>query len=237
MKVKTFIPLLFIIPALFLSCNPNKDKDPYAEVKDFMIDVHLKGRGIKDTAVLEAMRRVKREEFVPFIIRNKAYQDNPLPIGQGQVISQPYIAAFMTEALQLKPDDKVLEIGTGSGYHAAVMAEIAKKVYTIEILESLAKKSEKLLNELGYKNIHVRAGDGYVGWPEVAPFDKILLTASPPKIPQPLIDQLKDGGILVSPVDIEDSQMLIRGIKKDGKLVTENLLDVRFVPMIGKIRE
>jgi len=183
------------------------------------------------------MRRVKRHLFVPPGQRDAAYDDHPLPIGEGQTISQPYIVGLMSEALRLKPETRVLEIGTGSGYQAAILGELAREVYTIEIVRPLGEQARALLAQLGYKNIHVRIGDGYAGWPDKAPFDAIILTASPVKIPEPLIRQLKVGGVLVAPVGPAGDQRLIRLTRgKDGRVKREHLLDVRFVPMTGKAR-
>jgi len=159
-----------------------------------MVNRQIKARGIRDCKVLEAMAKVPRHEFVPEAYRDMAYSDTPLPIGEGQTISQPYIVALMTEALELNPGDRVLEVGTGSGYHAAVLSEIAKEVYTIEIIESLGRTAEERLKRLGYKNVKVRIGDGYLGWQEYAPFDAIIVTCAPEHIPQPLVEQLAEGG-------------------------------------------
>jgi protein-L-isoaspartate(D-aspartate) O-methyltransferase len=179
------------------------------------------------------MLKVPRHEFVPEHLRPLAYSDSPLPIGEDQTISQPYIVAFMTEALKLKPHDKVLEIGTGSGYQAAVLAEIADSVFTIEIIESLGKSADVRLKRLGYQNVVVRIGDGYQGWVEEAPFDAIMVTAAPDQVPQPLIDQLKVGGRLVIPVGVEE-QELVRITKTNEGVTRENLLPVMFVPMTGE---
>ena len=177
-----------------------------------------------------------RHKYVPKQLENRAYEDRPLPIGEAQTISQPYIVAFMTEALELTPDSRVLEIGTGSGYQAAVLAELAKEVYTIEIIESLGESSANLLKELGYKNIFVRIGDGYEGWPEFAPYDAIMVTAAPREIPQNLLEQLKEGGRLVIPVGTF-AQELIRVTKTKTGFAQEKLLGVRFVPMTGAAQE
>lgn len=201
-----------------------------------MVDWQIAARGVRDGKVLEAMRKVPRHEFVPAGQRRMAYADHPLSIGEGQTISQPYIVAFMTESLGLRGDEKVLEIGTGSGYQAAVLAEIVEKVYTIEIVEPLGRRAEALLDRLGYSNIEVRIGDGYLGWPEEAPFDAVIVTAAPDHVPQPLIDQLKPGGRLIIPVG-NYSQTLVRMTKTESGIVRENLLPVRFVPMTGQARE
>jgi len=193
-------------------------------------------QGIRDEAVLRAMRAVPRERFVHESQRDLAYADHPLPIGYDQTISQPYIVAFMTEAARLLPTDRVLEIGTGSGYQAAVLAEIADQVYSIEIVRPLGERAAKRLRELGYDNIHVRIGDGYAGWPEEAPFDAILVTAAPDHVPPALLDQLKPGGRMVIPVgDVEEGQSLMVLTKAaDGTIMREDVLAVRFVPMLGE---
>jgi protein-L-isoaspartate(D-aspartate) O-methyltransferase len=198
-----------------------------------MVKTQLVARGIASKRVLAVMKRVPRHRFVPIPWRRLAYSDRPLPIGFRQTISQPYVVAFMTEALDVGPQHRVLEIGTGSGYQTAVLAELCRHVYTIEIVTNLAKRSAKLLKDLGYKNISARHGDGYHGWPKAAPFDRILLTAAPPKIPKPLVDQLAAGGFLVAPVG-RHSQKLVRWKKTARGLVRHDLLDVRFVPMTGK---
>src|SRR4051794_31138533 len=197
-----------------------------------MVEQQLKPRGIKDERVLAAMAKVPREEFVPADERSDAYEDGPLPIGYDQTISQPYIVAFMTEQLRLKPSDRLLEIGTGSGYQAAVLAELVMDVYTIEIVEPLAKTAEATLQRLGYKNVHLKVGDGYQGWPEEAPFDAIIVTCAPENVPQPLVNQLKDGGRMVIPVGEQFAQQLYLLEKKNGQLKESATLPVRFVPML-----
>ncbi len=197
-----------------------------------MVERQIESRGIKDPLVLRAMRKVPRHEFVPETYVDEAYNDHPLPIGHGQTISQPYIVAFMTEALALKGGEKVLEIGTGSGYQAAILAEIAAHVYTIEIVEPLCRRAADLLTRLGYENVDVRCGDGYAGWPEQAPFDAVMVTAAPAEIPPRLVEQLAEGGRMVLPLG-KYSQMLVLLTKKEGKIEKKNLLPVRFVPMTG----
>ena len=197
-----------------------------------MVQQQLKAEGIKDERVLAAMAKVPREEFVPADQRAGAYQDGPLLIGYDQTISQPYIVAFMTEQLRPKPGDRVLEIGSGSGYQAAILAELVTEVYTIEIVEPLAKTAEATLQRLGYKNVHLKVGDGYKGWPEEAPFDAIIVTCAPDKVPQPLVDQLKDGGRMVIPVGERFAQQLYLLEKKNGQLKESVTLPVRFVPML-----
>jgi len=202
-----------------------------------MVTEQLKARGISDERVLNAMNKVPREEFVPPDSRAGSYEDGPLPIGYGQTISQPYIVAFMTEQLQPKPSDRVLEIGTGSGYQAAILAELMSEVYSIEIVEPLAKNAEATLQRLGYENVHVKTGDGYKGWPEAAPFDAIIVTCAPDKVPQPLVDQLKDDGRMVIPVGDRFAQELYLLEKKNGQLKQSATLPVRFVPMAREASE
>jgi protein-L-isoaspartate(D-aspartate) O-methyltransferase len=209
----------------------------YKRMREKMVKSQIEARGIRDARVLNAIRMVERHVFVPASERAFAYEDRPLPIGERQTISQPYIVAYMTEAASPKSDDKVLEIGTGSGYQAAVISKLVQHVYSIEIVESLGKRAKEVLKENGYSNVTVRIGDGYAGWPEKALFNVILLTAAPPKIPQPLIDQLAPGGRLIAPVG-KMFQSLIRITKSaDGKIHREELLPVRFVPMTGKAQE
>ena len=204
----------------------------FAAQRERMVEQQLKPRGIKDDRVLAAMARVPREEFVPANERGDAYEDGPLPIGFDQTISQPYIVAFMTEQLRLKSSDRLLEIGTGSGYQAAVLAELVADVYTIEIVEPLAKTAEATLQRLGYKNVYLRVGDGYQGWPEEAPFDAIIVTCAPDKVPEPLVEQLKDDGRMVIPVGERFAQQLYLLEKKNGQLKESATLPVRFVPMV-----
>jgi len=209
----------------------------FAAQRQRMVEQQLKPRGIKDERVLAAMAKVLREEFVPMDARSDAYEDGPLPIGYDQTISQPYIVAFMTEQLRLKPSDHVLEIGSGSGYQAAILAELVAELYTIEIVEPLAKSAEATLQRLGYRNVHVKMGDGYKGWPEEAPFDAIIVTCAPEKVPQPLVDQLKDGGRMVIPVGEQFAQQLYLLEKKSGQLKESATLPVRFVPMQRESRK
>ena len=204
----------------------------FAAQRQRMVEQQLKPRGITDERVIAAMAKVPREEFIPLDARSDAYEDGPLPIGHGQTISQPYIVAFMTEQLRLTPGDRILEIGSGSGYQAAILAELVSDVYTIEIVEPLAKTAEAALQRLGYKNVHVRLGDGYKGWPEEAPFDAVIVTCAPEKVPQPLVDQLRDGGRIVIPVGERFAQQLYLLEKTNGRLKESVTLPVRFVPMI-----
>lgn len=201
------------------------------KLRDLMVKTQIEARGVSDKGVLDAMRKVERHKFVPGSHIASAYEDHPLPIGHGQTISQPYIVALMTELCELNGTEKVLEIGTGSGYQAAILSLLAGKVYSIEIVEPLGKSARQKLAELGYSNVHVRIGDGYRGWPEEAPFDVIILTASPPKIPQTLIEQMAEGGILVAP-EGDFSQELVKITKQNGKISRRTITYVRFVPMI-----
>ena len=202
-----------------------------------MVEQQLKPRGIKEERVLAAMAKVPREEFIPVDVRADAYEDGPLPIGYDQTISQPYVVAFMTEQLRPKPSDRVLEIGSGSGYQAAILAELVGEVYTIEIVGPLAKSAEATLQRLGYKNVHIKAGDGYKGWPEEAPFDAVIVTCAPEKVPQPLVDQLEDGGRMVIPVGERFAQQLYLLEKKNGQLKESVTLPVRFVPMLREAQK
>jgi protein-L-isoaspartate(D-aspartate) O-methyltransferase len=206
----------------------------FAAERQRMVQRQLMPRGINDGRVLAAMEKVPREEFVPPDSRAASYEDGPLPIGYGQTISQPYIVAFMTEELRPKPSDRVLEIGTGSGYQAAILAELVKEVYTVEIVEPLAKNAEATLQRLGYKNVQVKVGDGYRGWPEYAPFDAITVTCAPDHVPQQLTDQLKDGGRMIIPVGGRFAQELYLLEKRNGQLKESAVLPVRFVPMVGE---
>ena len=199
-----------------------------------MVEQQLKPRGIHDERVLAAMAKVPREEFVPENLRAQSYSDNALPIGHDQTISQPFIVAFMTEQLRLQPNDRVLEIGTGSGYQTAVLAELVKEVYTIEIIEPLAKDASARLARLDDNNAHVKVGDGFQGWPEVAPFDAIIVTCAPDKVPQPLTQQLKEGGRMIIPVGNGLDQQLHLLEKKNGQLAERVILPVRFVQMTGE---
>jgi protein-L-isoaspartate(D-aspartate) O-methyltransferase len=209
----------------------------FAAHRQRMVEQQLKPRDIKDQRVLAAMAKVPREEFIPVDARVDAYEDGPLPIGYDQTISQPYIVAFMTEQLGLKPGDRVLEVGSGSGYQAAILAELVAEVYTIEIVEPLANTAKATLQRLGYKNVHIKAGDGYNGWPEEAPFDAIIVTCAPDKVPQPLVDQLIDGGRMVIPVGERFAQQLYLLEKKNGQLKESVTLPVRFVPMKREAQE
>lgn len=199
-----------------------------------MVESQIVERGIRDKRVIEVMRKVPRHLFVPEDIIDSAYDDRALPIGHGQTISQPYIVALMTELLELKGDEKILEIGTGSGYQAAILAELVKEVHTIERVEQLAEEAKKRFEKIGMKNIKVYVKDGTEGLTEEAPFDRIIITAATPEIPQPLIEQLKEGGIIVAPVGERYSQYMLKAIKKGKNLERYYLIPVAFVPLIGK---
>ena len=234
MTGRKFLPLFFL-SILFLSITPAYSQDVYEKKRQIMVEKDIRGRGITDKKVLDVMGKTPRHLFVEGHLRDAAYEDYPLPIDEGQTISQPYVVALMTEALRLKPSDRVLEIGTGSGYQAAILAEIAKEVYTIEIRKGLADKAEKRLKEMGYKNVKVKYGDGYFGWEEYALFDAIIITAAANHIPPPLMKQLKEGGRLIIPLgSTVYSQTLILAIKKKGELDLQEITSVRFVPMIGE---
>jgi protein-L-isoaspartate(D-aspartate) O-methyltransferase len=223
------IILIIFFSMLWNSSIPQKDK--YMEARKNMVKDQISVRGITDKDILEAMRKVPRHLFVPAEYQNDAYGDYPLPIGYGQTISQPYIVAYMSELAQPDKKKKVLEIGTGSGYQAAVLAEITDTVYTVEIVHELALESAARLKKLGYNNVVVKAGDGYYGWTEHAPFDIIIVTAAPDEIPQPLVEQLAENGRLVIPVGKSyDLQDLILVVKKNGKIEKKRLAPVRFVP-------
>jgi protein-L-isoaspartate(D-aspartate) O-methyltransferase len=242
--VKRILLIILSLSLLGLSKYPAIEDSPIstddmAAQRLRMVMEQIIRRGIRDEKVLEAMKKIPRHLFVNESLRSRAYGDYPLPIGEGQTISQPYVVALMTEALNLKPSDRVLEIGTGSGYQAAVLAEIVKEVYTIEIRERLAKRAERLLNKLGYRNIKVKYADGYFGWKEYAPFDAIIITASANHIPSPLIKQLKKGGRLIIPLGSTVYYQTLTLVTKrdDGELDVEQMGGVAFVPMIGEVQK
>jgi protein-L-isoaspartate(D-aspartate) O-methyltransferase len=227
------LPTVLAAVLFVVSCGCQVRAQPGAASRQQMVDVQIKERGVTHPGVLDAMRRVPRHRFVPDALDGRAYDDTPLPIGEGQTISQPYIVAYMTEALEPKATDRVLEIGTGSGYQAAILAELVKEVYTIELVPALAERARVVLTALGYKNIRARTGDGYRGWPEAAPFDKIIVTAAPDEVPPVLVDQLAVNGIMVVPVGRGDQMMTILR-KTPGGVVRRETIPVRFVPMIRK---
>jgi protein-L-isoaspartate(D-aspartate) O-methyltransferase len=213
--------------------NINCHSQEYHEERQIMVKTQIEYRGVSDYAVLKAMRKVERHRFVPVELRDRAYGDHPLPIGEGQTISQPYIVALMTEILELDKTKRVLEIGTGSGYQAAILAEICDSVYTIEIVKILGERSQLIFTELAYTNIKLKIGDGYLGWEEYAPFDAIIVTCAPTHIPQALKDQLAEGGKMIIPVG-DYVQELVLLTKHNGKIKRTSVIPVRFVPMIGK---
>jgi len=208
------------------------EADEYEAARQRMVREQIQARGVQNKAVLEAMRTVPRHLFVPAGMRFAAYQDRPLPIGHSQTISQPYIVAFMTELLDVRKSDRVLEIGTGSGYQAAVLAGLAKEIYTIEIVPELAREVAGLLKRLNYSNVFPREGDGYRGWPEKAPFDRIILTAAPPEVPKALVEQLAVNGKLVAPEGVENQQIVVMEKRPDGSVTRRSSIPVRFVPMV-----
>ena len=209
-------------------------EDQFREVRQLMVETQIKRRGVRDPRVLAAMGKIPRHRFVPMQLWEQAYSDYPLPIGENQTISQPYIVALMTETLELTGSEKVLELGTGSGYQAAILAELAAQVFTIERLPSLARAAEQILKDLGYTNVEVRVSDGTLGWAEEAPFDGILVTAAAPELPGPLIAQLKDDGRLIAPVGPRGHQILLRVQRKGGRFIEERLAPVAFVPLLGE---
>ena len=234
---RELLPVVTPLLGAVLACAADAPEEAaVARMRERMVEQQIASRGIKDPRTLAAMRKVPRHLFVLPSSAADAYEDHPLPIGHGQTISQPYIVAFMTEALRLRGGETVLEIGTGSGYQAAVLSEIATKVFTIEIVEPLAEDARRRLERLGYSTVSVRAGDGYVGWPEAAPFDAIMVTAAAPKVPEPLKQQLKEGGRLCLPVG-EEFQELVVLTRRGAEFTEERVLPVRFVPMTGRVRE
>jgi len=229
-----------VIASLFLlTCAAQKsEKDFYQAARQQMVKEDIEGRGINDERIVQAMLKVKRHLFVPEDYRHLAYADRPLPIGEGQTISQPYIVALMTYHLHLQPEEKVLEIGTGSGYQAAVLAELVKEVYSIEIIEELATTAQERLQELGYHNVWVKCGDGFYGWEEYAPYDAIIVTCAAPSIPERLVEQLREGGRVILPLGGEPFyQSLTVLTKRGGNLEEQRITGVVFVPMTGAIGE
>jgi protein-L-isoaspartate(D-aspartate) O-methyltransferase len=231
-----FMSWLVALTALAASPARDDEEAAFARAREEMVASQIASRGVRDPRTLAALRKVGRHRFVPAALAAQAYDDHPLPIGHGQTISQPYIVAFMTEALGLRGGESVLEVGTGSGYQAAVLAEIAARVHTIEIVAPLAEEAAALLKRLVYTNVEVRAGDGYQGWPEAAPFDAIMVTAAAPRIPEPLRQQLKDGGRLILPVG-DEWQELVVVTRRGDRFEEKRVLPVRFVPMTGRVRQ
>lgn len=233
------IGFVFVTSLFLLTCSAQKgENDFYQTARRQMVTEDIQRRGIDDPRVLEAMLQVERHLFVPEDYRSIAYADRPLPIGEGQTISQPYIVALMTYHLHLKPEDTVLEIGTGSGYQAAVLAELAKEVYSIEIIEELARTAHERLQQLGYTNVWVKSGDGFYGWKEYAPYDAIIVTCAAPTIPEHLVEQLREGGRMILPLGGEPfHQSLIVLTKRSGKIEKQLITDVVFVPMTGEVEK
>ena len=238
LSLLTLPSLLLVSCVLFTPGEASQGERDYDQLRDEMVANQLEARDIWDRRVLKAMRAVPRHRFVPAKLRSQAYRDHPLPIGEDQTISQPYIVALMTQLAAPKSHHRALEVGTGSGYQAAVLAELVEEVYTIEIVPPLAQRSRSLLAQLGYANVHARQGDGYRGWPEKAPFDLILVTAAPGKIPEPLKEQLAEGGRLVIPVgETWGIQRLILVTKEKGRFEEKIVTSVRFVPMTGEVQK
>jgi protein-L-isoaspartate(D-aspartate) O-methyltransferase len=237
--VRGLLVIVALLPLTLSSCvQPNVEQtsaaEAFAEARQKMVEEQIEGRGISDLEVLSALARVPRHRFVPQEYLSQAYEDHPLPIGYGQTISQPYIVAMMTRSLELEAGEKVLEVGTGSGYQAAILAEMTDQVYTVEIVEPLQKQAASTLEELGYR-VHFSLGDGYYGWPEQAPFDAIIVTCAPDHVPQPLTQQLKDGGRLVIPVGPPGCYQTLWLIERGGEQFrSTNLGGVIFVPMLGE---
>lgn len=213
-----------------------QESNYFQNMREQMVETQITARGITDQKVLKAMSSVPRHEFVPSNLAALAYEDSPLPIGEGQTISQPYIVAYMTEQLGLKGTERVLEIGTGSGYQAAVLASIVQQVYSVEFIEALAKRAGLDLQRQGFKNVQVKHGDGYFGWPEEAPFDAIMVTAAPSELPQQLLEQLKTGAKLIAPVGGDWQELVLFTKHEDGSITEKKLLPVRFVPMVGEVQ-
>jgi len=235
--MRLVVLLLFLGACVDRNGRRSGNGDDWVALRDRMVREQLIARDITDQRVLAAMRHVGRHDFVPTAERSLAYTDQPLPIGNGQTISQPYVVALMTQLLELRGDEKVLEIGTGSGYQAAILSRMAKEVYTIELEPELATSAAERLRQLGYDNVQVRSGDGFFGWPEQAPFDAILCTAAAPRVPEALTEQLREGGKIVLPLDRNGTQDLVTGIKQKGGLELLSHGPVLFVPMRGKVRE
>ncbi|MBI2485613.1 MAG: protein-L-isoaspartate(D-aspartate) O-methyltransferase [Deltaproteobacteria bacterium] len=238
MELTVLTLTLTLLPFLLLTASSTSEDDNNIDVEKRwdMIEKQIISRGIQDPKLIKAMIKIPRHKFVPANLREYAYGDNPIPIGMEQTISQPYIVALMTELLKLKEGEKVLEVGTGSGYQAAILAEMGCEVFTIEILEALVEKAKQVLESLGYQKIHYKIGDGYSGWPEHAPYDAIIVTAAPDHIPQPLIEQLKVNGRMVIPVG-DQYQELILIKKREKRVEMKTVTPVRFVPMTGEAQK
>ncbi|MEA2602676.1 MAG: protein-L-isoaspartate(D-aspartate) O-methyltransferase [Acidobacteriota bacterium] len=231
-----FLALTLLLPAGAPAAPPDPQGDALAVARGRMVE-EIRARGVTDPEVLAAVEAVPRHLFVPEGERREAYEDHPLPIGGGQTISQPYMVALMTSLLGVHPGQRVLEVGTGSGYQAAVLSRLVGEVYSIEILAPLGRRAQSTLAELGYRNVHLRIGDGYKGWPDAAPFDGIIVTAAPPRIPEPLLAQLKTGGKMVIPVGDTLQDLLVLTKRADGGVDTAKVMPVLFVPMTGEAQK
>ncbi|NOU58605.1 protein-L-isoaspartate(D-aspartate) O-methyltransferase [Marinifilum caeruleilacunae] len=232
MKLGLIYGLGFLITTLLIPQKQNVQDMDFKEKRFKMVAEQIQSRGVNHSKIIKAMQNVERHLFVPRYLQKYAYQDRPLPIGHGQTISQPYIVGLMSQLLEVEEGEKLLEIGTGSGYQAAVLGELGGKVFSIEIVKPLQRRADFVLDSLGYENVETRYGDGYLGWPEQAPFDGIIVTCSPTKVPQALVDQLAEGGKLVIPVGLKNVKKLVLMEKKKGKIVQRNVIPVRFVPMV-----
>ncbi len=231
------VPTSVLVSLLLITSSTSYGDDPHQEARDALVRDRIASAGVKDPRVLQSIRDTPRHEFVPADLRDRAYFDMALPIGESQTISSPFIVALMTEALDPQTTDKVLEIGTGSGYQAAVLSPLVQHVYSIEIVRELGERAAETLQRLDYKNVSTRVGDGFLGWPEAAPFDKIIVTCSPESVPEPLVEQLREGGMMIIPVGERYQQTLYRMTKQDGKLVRQPLRPTLFVPMTGEAEE
>ena len=232
-KIACSIVAVILLLAADVAYAQSKEDPKLTQAREYMVETAVRQAGVTDERVLESMLATRRHEFVPRNVFNRAYLDAGVPIGSAQTISSPFIVAFMTQMLAPKPTDHVLEIGTGSGYQAAILSPLVEEVYSIEIVESLGKRAAKVLKKLKYKNVFTKIGDGYKGWEEHAPFDKIIVTCSPEDVPQPLVDQLKEGGLMIVPMGQRHQQTLFLMVKKNGKMETEALRPTLFVPMTG----
>nr|WP_320119362.1 protein-L-isoaspartate(D-aspartate) O-methyltransferase [uncultured Marinifilum sp.] len=234
MSAKLYIGLLVIFLSFAFSQKQNNKIMDFEKNRINMLAEQITSRGISDSDVIKAMKKVERHLFVPLNLQAYAYKDRPLPIGYNQTISQPYIVGLMSQLLNTNKDEKILEIGTGSGYQAAILGELCGQVYSIEIIEPLQKRAAYILDSIGYKNVHTKCGDGYLGWPTQAPFDAIIVTCSPSRIPEPLIEQLAEGGRMVIPVGLKSVKKLVLLKKKNGEISKQSVISVRFVPMVDE---
>ena len=236
-STRLFARGLILLSLIALTSSSGRGDDPYQAARDRLVRERVESAGVKNPRVLQSIRSTPRHEFIPNKLQARAYFDMALPIGESQTISSPFIVALMTEALDPKPTDKVLEIGTGSGYQAAVLSPLVKEVYSIEIVRDLGERAAEVLERLDYKNVSTRVGDGFLGWPEAAPFDKIIVTCSPESVPKPLVEQLREGGVMIIPVGERYQQTLYLMTKKDGELLRQPLRPTLFVPMTGEAED